>query len=518
MQTLEVLVYGLLVVPDFNSGGRKTSLTGFIEFPDQTNGEPGGITMSATTSRPNQLSHIGVRERRLDNANHLNLQLFVNNFPCLLKNISDTGMAFTCEEDFEVHTEGMVKIVFSSEQKIEFKGRFVWKREEGTQTIYGFHFNYQYLPEGFLEALDKMTDIKENLDKALLHFTGLDLVFKQITFDIKFFLETTKAQLDHLENEILVQSENVRNAYREVIKSNFEITFVEKLKSFSKSLDQIFSQFKDKEVKRRHIEFFRSQVGIYYTQNPFIGRALRKPRGYAGDFEMMNQIYRSGFEGRTFFEMLMHRYGVMENSSQSVKYRRDYLVRKIFEQSKGKKQFSFCSLACGPAKEVIKFLQEVNVEESAKYTIALLDQDVEALLNAKRNVYEQVLARNLKCQIYFLPISVKQILEQHEESQVVSKIQFDLIYTAGLYDYLAQPVAQLLTRHLLSWLKPGSEMIIGNFHPGNPTKTISELVADWKLIHRSEEDMMNLISLEKVASSHLHRDQEGIDLFLEIKV
>lgn len=474
--------------------------------------------MSAIALRPNQLSTISVREKRLENPTHLDLQLLVNDYPCTLKNISDTGMAFACDHEFEVHSEGKVQILFSADQKIDFMGRFIWKRQEGSQSIYGFHFNHHYLPEGILEALDKITGIKESLNKSVMQFSNLDETFKQVTFEIKFFLETTKMHLDQLENEILVQSENVRNAYREVIKSNFENMFVEKLKLFSKSLDQIFTQFKEKDIKRRHIDFFRSQVGEYYTQNPFIGRALRKPRGYAGDYEMMNQIYRSNFEGRTFFEMLMHRYGVMESSSQSVKYRRDYLVNKIFSLSKDKKQFSFCSMACGPAKEVIKFLQEVDVEESSKYTIVLLDQDVEALLNAKRNIYEQVLSRNLKCQIHFLPISVKQVLEQHEDVNAISQMQFDLIYTAGLYDYLAQPVAQLLTRHLLTWLKPGSEMIIGNFHPGNPTKTISELVADWKLIHRNEEEMMNIVSLEKIKSAQLHKDKEGIDLFLEIKI
>ena len=93
---------------------------------------------------------------------------------------------------------------------------------------------------------------------------------------------------------------------------------------------------------------------------------------------------------------------------------------------------------------------------------------------------------------------------------------FDVTYAAGLYDYLYQPVAQVLTQIMCKSVRNGM-VIIGNFHPSNPTKTISELVADWRLIHRSDADMIDLIPNASVKSKVLHKDPLGIDLFLEIK-
>jgi hypothetical protein len=107
-------------------------------------------------------------------------------------------------------------------------------------------------------------------------------------------------------------------------------------------------------------------------------------------------------------------------------------------------------------------------------------------------------------------------LEGAEEAQILEHFNFDMMYSAGLYDYLYQPVAQVLTQILCKSVKEGL-VIIGNFHPSNPTKTISELVADWRLIHRTEADMMDLVPDSSVKSKVLHKDDLGIDLFLEIR-
>lgn len=459
-----------------------------------------------------------IREKRIQPHKSILLKVFVNNIPVEIENISDSGMAFASESTFIQNENSELRIEFSGDQHLLLKGKVVWTRQINGRSLNGFQFSQEYLPEGFLEALDRTQLIKINIQDNLKIFTSLDNDFKNLTFEIKNYLEITKDSLDRLEEEILVYSENVRNSYREVIKSNFESDFVGMLKDYSKKLDGIFSKMENSEIRKYHTDFFRSQVGKYYTNNPFIGRALRKPRGYSGDFEMMNQIYRDNFEGRTFFEMLMHKYGINESSSLSVKYRRKYFVNHILEFSSKHSVFNVCSVACGPAKEVVDFLNIISVPDSEKYNFYLLDQDIEALLSAKRNIYEVIMRRGLKTKVEFLPVSVKDVLEGSPDIKKLSHIGFHFMYTAGLYDYLSQPVAKMLTTNLLSWLTPESMMIIGNFHPSNPTKTISELVADWKLIHRNDEEMLDLVQKDKVKNVRLHKDDQNIDIFLEIVV
>jgi extracellular factor (EF) 3-hydroxypalmitic acid methyl ester biosynthesis protein len=459
---------------------------------------------------------VSVREKRFEILKNANLITQIDGVSCQVQNISDTGLAFFSELKYETNQSAVFVLKLSDSQVLELKGHIIWSRQEGEMALYGFHFNNQYIPEGFLAAFEHISFFKREIQNELRNYEIINPEFKALSFEIKNYLSLIKTKLDNLENQLMVQSQARKNSYREVISSNFENEFVDRLKSYSRKLDKIFSPIADKELRKIHVNFFQKEVASFYIGNPFIGRALKKPQGYAGDFEMMNQIYRDSLEGQTFFEMLMHRYGINESSSLSVKYRQGYFCNKLMMLADGRDSVTIASMASGPAREVVEFLSKVSPEVSSKYRIFLIDQDIDALLNAKRNCFEQILRRNLKCEMHFLAISVKEIIEQQSTVNPLNGVTMDFLYTAGLYDYLTQPVAQMLTQNLLSMVKSGGEMIIGNFHPNNPTKTISELVADWKLIHRNDEEMKNILAFSKYSSFKLHRDTEGIDLFLEI--
>ena len=63
---------------------------------------------------------------------------------------------------------------------------------------------------------------------------------------------------------------------------------------------------------------------------------------------------------------------------------------------------------------------------------------------------------------------------------------FDLIYSAGLYDYLPDGLARRVTRRLLQMLRPGGRLLIANFVPGGTGRGYMELFMDWTLILRNE--------------------------------
>jgi len=67
---------------------------------------------------------------------------------------------------------------------------------------------------------------------------------------------------------------------------------------------------------------------------PYFYHGIFKPRGYAGDAEMMALIYRNQFEGKSLFDKVMHKLGTECEAGTAIRNRRQ-LIRRIFG-AKGK--------------------------------------------------------------------------------------------------------------------------------------------------------------------------------------
>ena len=103
----------------------------------------------------------------------------------------------------------------------------------------------------------------------------------------------------------------------------------------------------------------------------------------------------------------------------------------------------------------------------------------------------------------------------------LAEASFDLIYSAGLYDYLREGGAARLTRNLFDLLKPGGSLIIGNFSLRNPLhlRFPMEYLYDWVLIHRDEKAMARLaggIPDADMEEMTLLEEPLGINYFLKI--
>jgi len=85
--------------------------------------------------------------------------------------------------------------------------------------------------------------------------------------------------------------------------------------------------------------------------------------------------------------------------------------------------------------------------------------------------------------------------------------QYDLVWSAGLFDYLNDRLATVLLKRMWSWTKAGGTCVIGNFHASNPSRKYMEWCGDWCLIHRTDDDMRQLcrdagIPAERVTITH----------------
>src|SRR5205823_6016134 len=72
----------------------------------------------------------------------------------------------------------------------------------------------------------------------------------------------------------------------------------------------------------QHGFYFRKQMRDFIASSELLSRTNSKPRGYAGDSEVMRLIYANDFRGPTIFAQFMHKYPVELAAAQAVRNRR----------------------------------------------------------------------------------------------------------------------------------------------------------------------------------------------------
>jgi len=159
------------------------------------------------------------------------------------------------------------------------------------------------------------------------------------------------------------------------------------------------------------------------------------------------------------------------------------------------------NLACGPCRDVAEYLQANN---DANIHFHCVDADTRAL------DYAQKICAAFPKQISFY---------EKNALRFRSEMKFNLVWSAGLTDYFTDKQFKFFLKRLLSLVHPHGEIVVGNFHPGNPSKDYMEIVGDWYLNYRSECDLLRLAQETGLDLNQLRvgAEQELVNLFLHVK-
>jgi hypothetical protein len=228
-------------------------------------------------------------------------------------------------------------------------------------------------------------------------------------------------------------------------------------------------------------------------QDPFTYRAFSKPRGYAGDAVMMDYIYGLGeaataASGATPLGRAIFAHMSTRPSACAVRFRRR-LLASLIDRTAARGGDSVFALAAGHLREV-DLSRAVQNGQITRFVA--MDQDTASL---------DVVARDYsRVGINAVVGSVRHILAGKAQPG-----SFDVVYAAGLFDYLGASVATALTRKLFDMTRPGGTLLIPNFKTGARDTGYMEAFMDWRLIYRNHDDMRAL-ALSLPANSVEHCD------------
>ena len=232
--------------------------------------------------------------------------------------------------------------------------------------------------------------------------------------------------------------------------------------------------------------FVFKELFPYLMRSRFAERAYYKPKDYAGDFLMMEHIYQNTAKGDGKIGRLIDSWGLQLSSAEAIRGRRilmkDQLQSLSQKRLEKNKHFSVMNLACGPCRELFDFLQECDYTE--KIEALCVDIDAEALQYSNQNI--NIFPHNASIR-YMCENLVKWALGKVSHN-IGAK---DLIYSAGLFDYLEPRLFCKLVNRCHEHLKPGGSLLIGNFAPHNDMLFMDHLL-HWKLIYRTEEELKKL--------------------------
>jgi extracellular factor (EF) 3-hydroxypalmitic acid methyl ester biosynthesis protein len=245
---------------------------------------------------------------------------------------------------------------------------------------------------------------------------------------------------------------------------------------------------------------FRELMMPVLTGNSLYGYTYQKPLGYAGDFmliEKMYQTYVSSDPSCRKWDIYYHTH----EATKAVRNRKFYFVRLMEELCANKPgPLNILILGSGPTTDVHEFFTR-NPQANTIFDCLDIDQRAIDYASEKNKKYLS--------NINFIKMNVLRFMPNKK---------YDLIWSAGLFDYLNDRLFTGLLGRFKTFLKPNGQMIIGNFSTENPTQRVMEVMGEWFLNHRSSKHLVRLASFAGISEEMVYVDKEplGINLFLKI--
>lgn len=291
------------------------------------------------------------------------------------------------------------------------------------------------------------------------------------------------------------------------------------------SINSLFGRFEEvadqvaPELLPFHRTYAKRQLHPLILCSPFAYRTYHKPLGYAGDYEMINMILRDPLEGSSLFAKSVNLWFLTQAPAAAHRNRIQFLAKLLGEEtrrraSRGQPMRIF-DLGCGPAREVQQFLSQDAISDHANFT--LLDFNDETLEYTGKVLVDLRAKFGRSTKIDLIKKSVHQVLKE-EAKPGVNQPRYDLIYCAGVFDYLSDRICKRLMNIFYSMLEPGGLLVATNVDASNPSRNGMEYLLEWHLNYRNVKQLKALVPDQSPAgSAHIRSDETGVNHYIEVR-
>lgn len=371
-------------------------------------------------------------------------------------------------------------------------------------------------------SLQREDGLKVEFKNLLVEWQKLYKVlpeFKIVVVDLHSFLSDLRSWLDQVEIVIHNTPETNRAEREGEMLLNLEPRTSSAIQSLTERFEDVLNRTEPDLIPAHHA-FCRRLMHPITLCSPFMHRTFYKPLGYAGDYEMVNMMFRNPFEGDSLFAKMINHYALQLPPIVGHRNRIQYLGEKLQGESlrvMGRRRDArIFSMGCGPAQEVQRFLSDNELANRTHFTLADFNQETLKQTGAVLGGLKQKHSR--RGSIQMLRQSIQQLLKAAGRNVEYPRCdQHDLIYCAGLFDYLTDQVCRQLMDVFYAMLAPGGLLIATNVD-NHPARNQMECFLDWHLVHRDETKMRTLVPQNfDIQNIVTKRDTSAVNVFMEMR-
>ena len=388
-------------------------------------------------------------------------------------------------ENFLGSKGAVLDILFNIDgDKLKIQSTVVWQKKDDLTNKYrcGLMINTE---KDKIIALEKMLWMSKEYIRQIvrpqIEKMNLNEILKQKI--IGFFendVNTFARQYSKNEKAILrgfLEKEEAKNVVRELINQ-----IVEKG-------NLLFNDIQESKILSKIKEIFRQTIGCWIYQSELMTHALTKPRGYPGDYKMIEIVYNNKLISKKIGQGI-DRYFLDDAYAVAVRNRKKGMGKILKEQIKKVKineTLKIMNAACGSSRE-IKELFEKKMECQGKVIFSLIDHDKEAL------DYTRASLMKVKPKWAELDLIEENILRLRpgNEKYVNKFIGYNLLYSIGLADYLPDKILLIFYEFCKKVMANNGCLVIAHKDKDRYEPIPHNWYADWNFIPRNYLEFMEL--------------------------
>ena len=212
--------------------------------------------------------------------------------------------------------------------------------------------------------------MKNLLDKLKIDLETCERINESIEYFKKLDKDISERIFRFIENDLSNYFLKLLDFKKECVKQRFDEKKAKELNEMHDDImhkgEALTDSIESKIITKQIRAFFRDLGTTLFYESEMFELGFKKPRGYPGDFQMMNYVYNNQRLSQTPFGLYMDDYFISNGYAEGVRGRKNKMRDILIDIMSNNKNPRIFNVPCGPSRDVqealLHFNENINAE------------------------------------------------------------------------------------------------------------------------------------------------------------